>query len=589
MDFLAGYTSDDEDTTPKTTVAKPVAEKPKIKSSALTVVNSAPSVEFDAASDKQFLAPSTSMVYYNPSAESMWRPIEGPSNPLSTRLSEAPGMKRNAVTGWVETTYIDPSSFNEQYNTFSTFGYAENPSLVVRSVVPEENIVGNKDKYEQHQGRSWFSAKASKDKDKAASAEERGEKRKWRATVSDAADPDGFMGPWAPQPEQLAEMKELEAKLAEIKEKEEALTDEEKAELREQKKKQRQDDEDKRHAIESSVFHAASMLDSLGRSWLTPPTSLKPIPPERCFVPKKQLHTWNGHSKGVNCIRFIPKYGHLLLSASNDKTVKIWEANGSRRCMRTYTGHTEAVRDLCFTNDGTKFLSVSYDRYIKLWDTETGQCISRFTTRKIPFCAKLHPDDDKQNEFLSGMANKKIVQWDVRKPDGTVQEYDEHLGPVNSVAFIDENRRFVSTSDDKKVFVWEYGIPVVIKHISEPDMHSMPVTAVHPNGKYLIGQSMDNQVLVYDCYGGKFKPNFKKSFKGHLCAGYAASVGFSPDGSYVYSGDAQGRLFIWSFKNGQIHKKLKCHDQVTIGAEWHPLETSKIATCSWDGTIKYWD
>ena len=37
-----------------------------------------------------------------------------------------------------------------------------------------------------------------------------------------------------------------------------------------------------------------------------------------------------------------------------------------------FTGHSKAVRDICFNNDGTKFLSCGYDRWIKLWDTETG-------------------------------------------------------------------------------------------------------------------------------------------------------------------------------------------------------------------------
>lgn len=52
---------------------------------------------------------------------------------------------------------------------------------------------------------------------------------------------------------------------------------------------------------------------------------------------------------------------------------------------------------------------LAYDRYIKLWDTETGDCISRFTSRKIPFCAKFHPDNDKQHLFVAGTSDKKII------------------------------------------------------------------------------------------------------------------------------------------------------------------------------------
>lgn len=43
------------------------------------------------------------------------------------------------------------------------------------------------------------------------------------------------------------------------------------------------------------------------------------------------------------------------------------------------------------------------------------------------------------------------------------QEYNYHLGGVNTVTFIDDARRFVSSSDDKTLRVWEFGIPVQIK------------------------------------------------------------------------------------------------------------------------------
>ncbi len=67
------------------------------------------------------------------------------------------------------------------------------------------------------------------------------------------------------------------------------------------------------------------------------------------------------------------------------------------------------------------------------------------------------------------------------------QEYNYHLAAVNTVTFVDEGRRFVSTSDDKTVRVWEFGIPVQIKYIADPSLHSIPAVAVHPNKQWFIG------------------------------------------------------------------------------------------------------
>jgi len=305
------------------------------------------------------------------------------------------------------------------------------------------------------------------------------------------------------------------------------------------------------------------------------------------FYPKKRIHTWVGHSSGVSAIRFFPNTGHLLLSAGLDSKVKLWDVYNDRRCLRTFMGHSKAVRDICFTNDGHKFLSSGYDRYLRLWDTETGDCLGSFTNGKIPYCVKFNPDEDKQNEFLVGCSDKKIIQWDIRSHQ-IVQEYDQHLGAVNTITFIDDNRRFVSSSDDKTIRIWEYGIPVVIKYISEPHMHSMPSISVHPNGNWFVGQSLDNQILVYSTRE-RFKLNKKKRFLGHLVAGFACQVNFAPDGRFIMSGDSDGKLWFWDWKSTKVYRKLKCHDKVCIGCEWHPIEPSRVATCGWDGAIHYWD
>ncbi|KAL7753380.1 hypothetical protein RI367_001155 [Sorochytrium milnesiophthora] len=343
---------------------------------------------------------------------------------------------------------------------------------------------------------------------------------------------------------------------------------------------------------ERTTFHGKEMYDYQGRTYMSVPNvddvDLRGEPgTQECFIPKRNIHTWRGHNKGVNVIRFFPNSGHLLLSGSMDTKVKLWDVYNERRCLRTYMGHNKAVRDLCFTNDGTKFITASYDKFLKLWDTETGKCISSFTTDKMPYCVKFNPDPDKQHLFLTGQADKKIYQFDINSGE-IVQEYDQHLGAVNTITFVDNNRRFVTTSDDKTLRAWEFDIPVVIKYIAEPHMHSMPSVAISPNKKWLACQSLDNQIMVYGA-GDRFRMNRKKSFRGHLIAGYACQVNFSADGRFVMSGDSEGKINFWDWKTCKLLKKFQAHEGVVMGCEWHPHETSKIATCSWDGTIKYWD
>lgn len=80
-------------------------------------------------------------------------------------------------------------------------------------------------------------------------------------------------------------------------------------------------------------------------------------------------------------------------------------------------GCLQGVRDINFSNDGRRFLSSSYDRVIKLWDTETGQVIRSVGEGKMFFTAKFHPDDDKQNVLMAGCQDKKVYQWDMNTGD----------------------------------------------------------------------------------------------------------------------------------------------------------------------------
>ncbi|XP_076466522.1 pre-mRNA-processing factor 17-like [Babylonia areolata] len=540
---------------------QPLDKSNSISSSMMLV--SAPEVESNTdSSGIRHLDPLTKEVKYNPKYEELYAPQVGPSNPNLTQQAQA---ERNTLAGFAEPSHFNDFQFENQRRTFTSYGYAMDPSI--NKEVVEEKLVGDTGTAEELKGVTVFEKKPQKV-----------EKRK-REKNTDPSDIGGYLGPWGKFVDEKTVMRPSEEEQKEL------------DEILAKRSKAGRSTDDKT-LEEKTTLHIKDPFDYQGRSFLHPPQDVgvnlrSEEPPEKCFLPKKQIFTWTGHTKGVSAIRWFPRYAHLLLSCSMDAKIKIWEVYNDRRCVRTYLGHKQAVRDVQFNNSGTEFLSCAYDRYCKLWDTETGQCKARFTNRKVPYCVRFHPEEDKQHLFVAGTSDKKIVCWDIRT-DEIVQEYDRHLGAVNTITFVDQNRRFVSTSDDKSLRVWEWDIPVDFKYIADPSMHSMPAVTLSPNGKWLACQSMDNKVCVFDVLN-RFKFMRKKTFKGHMVAGYACGIDFSPEMSYISCGDADGKVYIWDWKSTKLYSKFKAHDDVCISVLWHPHETSKMATAGWDGVIKYWD
>ena len=160
------------------------------------------------------------------------------------------------------------------------------------------------------------------------------------------------------------------------------------------------------------------------RSWMQPPLGVKPedntlVNSHDCFIPKKCIKTYMGHTKGVQAIELFPQTGHLMLSAGLDGSCKMWSVyddsadtgatTGSGRGLRrSYNGHGEGVRCIDFNETGTQFLSASFDRYMRLWDVESGTAVGTFSNRKLGYQAKFLPEDN--NVFLMPASDNKIYQ-----------------------------------------------------------------------------------------------------------------------------------------------------------------------------------
>lgn len=227
--------------------------------------------------------------------------------------------------------------------------------------------------------------------------------------------------------------------------------------------------------------------------------------------------------------------------------------------------------------------------YVKLWDTETGQVVSRFCggPGRLVNCVKFNPNPDWQRGFLAGYSDKRCLQWDTQTGK-IIQNYWQHYGGVQAITFHRDGSYFMTASDDKSLRTWAWGIPVVVKLIAEPHMHSMPRLEADPTGDYTIAQSLDNQILVYNP-NDRWRQVKKKRFAGHTCAGYPIGLSFSDDSQYVVSGDAEGKLWFWDYKTCKNFRTLRAHSGVIMDVGWHPIEPSWVMSAGSDGLIKLWD
>lgn len=89
--------------------------------------------------------------------------------------------------------------------------------------------------------------------------------------------------------------------------------------------------------------------------------------------PTKVCATYSEHNKCVNCVKWNPNQSNLLLSASMDGTVRVWDYPQCMQSVLCIKNHFQAVRAASWSIDGATILSGGYDKTIRITDINEGE------------------------------------------------------------------------------------------------------------------------------------------------------------------------------------------------------------------------
>ncbi|GAK53957.1 WD40 repeat, subgroup [Candidatus Moduliflexus flocculans] len=105
------------------------------------------------------------------------------------------------------------------------------------------------------------------------------------------------------------------------------------------------------------------------------------------------LATLTGHEELVEAAAFSPD-GTRIVTVSWDKTARVWDA-ASGAVLATLTGHAGEVNSAAFSPDGTRIATASDDGMAKIWRVfrDTQELID-YANRIAP--RRLTPEERKQ-------------------------------------------------------------------------------------------------------------------------------------------------------------------------------------------------
>lgn len=329
-----------------------------------------------------------------------------------------------------------------------------------------------------------------------------------------------------------------------------------------------------------------------------------------------------GHSSWISCVS-ITTDCKTIISGSNDKNVKLWNATGNEHARNISTPsdhilhHATQPECVAITTDGHWGLSGSKSDSLKLWDIASAKCV-KSSPGSIACIVAMH----RSTQVITGSHNGDITVWNcdslevqqtvkahqgsvmslqISKDDrfivsasndktvglcqvyeGQTEQLEGHSDAVLCVCLMNEEDLAISGSKDKTVRLWNLQTKSC-ERIFEGHTGVVGCLASTSDNKTIVSGSGDFTLKIWNTERGECLYTLQGHNDAIKCIGITADDRFAIAGSH----EGKDQLLLWNLKDGGCARKFTGHTHAVMHLK--VLPNNMMVTSSRDGTIKLWN
>jgi len=256
-----------------------------------------------------------------------------------------------------------------------------------------------------------------------------------------------------------------------------------------------------------------------------------------------------GHGHFVEDV-VLSKDGQFALSASWDKTLRLWDLNEAKT-TRSFVQHSKDVTSVAFSADNRQIVSGSKDKTIRLWNT-LGEC--KFTVDDSQqshsdwvSCVYFSPSTENP-VVVSGGWDKLVKVWTITDEFKLKQNLVGHTGYVNTVTISPDGSLCASGGKDGTAMLWALDEG---KHLYSLDAGDIINDLVFSPNHFWLCAATDSGIKIWDLETKNELASITKEFPDFGVSPTVPkpgclSLAWSSDGTILYAGYTDSLIRVWA-------------------------------------------